>query len=103
MTVKASDLLQEAKNRLIEDGWIQYHLHRQEGHCLTGALHEAAGRVEVDEYCDWVSANRILTETIEANSRAETIVGWNDHRTRTFDQVMEMLDKAILAAKEAEA
>jgi hypothetical protein len=94
-------LLDATQNLLNTDGWIQGKLHNDGqdgkpiGHCLVGALHEAARR-EVVWYqtteATLLALGRELTHTIGNHGG---IGQWNDAKTTTHQDV----DNLIKATK----
>lgn len=82
-------VLQEARKTIAEKGWIQGKFHGDNGEfCLSGAI------------------NRVLPMDIDLSDihyeqRIHDVIGtrnfvrWNDNPSRTKEEVLEMLDKAI--------
>lgn len=101
MTV--AEYLQQARDVLMENGWVQGHYQDDAGRvCMTGALRQILYLTHDSSI--FSAASYILTRTI--NSPAHLHLGvaeWNDRPQRTFTEVIDAFDRAILAAKEMEA
>ena len=105
------DVLQGAKNVLLEKGWTQHHYRDDDGYCSVGAIREAMGwwNLEYLEGADAFGFMEIINTAtdfirVETTKQGFTHVpSWNDLNGRTFGDVMEIFDAAILAAKQAEA
>lgn len=95
----------QAKERLVNEGWIKDALHTDEGYCLVGAVRPSG-------YLDRQLAFDLLNQVIKEQYPGEHVLytvagksdvsfgGWNDDKSRTKDEVLAVLDKAILLAEE---
>jgi hypothetical protein len=98
------EVLQKAKEVLIEDGWIQGAVKNKHGRCAWGAINYATvllGRQEDGPTVD--RAVFIFEKTVSPGGSVTGIGVWNDQPWRTFQEVMAQFDQAILLAKEHEA
>jgi hypothetical protein len=86
------DVLVAAKGYLLNHGWMQgsYGFSPAGPRCLVGAIMECASGSAVVH-----GVERVLN-TVEEDVRWGVPV-WNDCTARTFDDVIALLDKAILA------
>ena len=94
------EILEGAKTRLIEKGWRQGDAGGPAGpNCLGGALYwtnELNG--EVPATVAYTLACDILRQKLQTS-----VVAYNDALGRTFNEIMAVLDAAILQAKAATA
>lgn len=114
--MSAVEILEAAKRRLIEDGWIKERFVDQKNQrCMEGALwnmtlievpslhgggfrtHSEIGHKE--GYC----AYEILAHSLGKDEPDYDIATFNDAPKTTFADVMAAFDRAILKAKEEEA
>lgn len=97
--MKASEVLREARNVLFERGWYQgyYYSFADDSVCLRGAVSVAhCGRVMGALYES--PAIRVLERIIPERN----VAAWNDAPERTFDEVIDILDRAEKQALIAE-
>jgi len=109
---KASEILRETKEFLMEHGWCtgsyqhdEYDSDAWEGevfrttYCIMGGFgmvmnqdsHAYEGRGGSYDMMTWMHPLRCLWETM---GRPETIESWNDTTGRTFDEVCDVFDRA---------
>lgn len=96
--MKTSEVLREARNLLVECGWHQGSLIGPHGElCLMGALDRAA------------PSNHDLSDAFVAIRRSlpphshKFVSEWNDDPATTFDDVIDVFDKAEKLAEASEA
>ena len=93
--------LQAAKADLMENGWVQEYYRNEEKHCILGAI----------AFVNYISGadaedtpeSHLLRELSGVDNTCHNIAWWNDRPGRTFAEVMDLFDRAILEAKELEA
>lgn len=95
--MKTAETLQRGKEILLRDGWTQGKYHKDGKYCASGALIVAAN--EFNDENAWDEA----CETLKEATGASYVCYWNDDSRRTFAEVMEAFDAAIILAKESEA
>jgi hypothetical protein len=106
-------VLEKAKELLIEDGWTQASREDANGsRCATGAIQRAAILLDGRTRSSFtrLRVEHILASTINTpwddavrNDAPDMIIeDWNDEVGRTFQEVMAQFDAAILLAKEKE-
>lgn len=97
--MNAVEVLQAAKNELIKNGWIKDSYEDEGKHCIVGAIGKIKGLLPNAllnaEYSREVS---FFKDAIDIPN----VIAWNDTEGRTFADVMDAFDKAILYAKEEE-
>lgn len=101
----AVEVLNSARTILLERGWAQGAAQEHDGRvCLTGAAQIALGLIPTGLYGGlWTSeVGREVVGFLDA-AVGGCAWGWNDTHNRTFNEVVDALDDAILLAKEAEA
>ena len=100
-----SEVMRRAKEVLSEEGWQQgaYSADWHRGpFCVYGALIEACGAWQRQHVI--TVHTQVLTDVLYVNWGIGCIEGWNDVPGRTFDQVIDALDRAekrALIAEEA--
>jgi hypothetical protein len=108
--MKTSDLLTLAKVRLIRTGWFQGGMHLNRGGvpnedvpcCLLAALDDVQFQWD-DTGDNWFDADNMAECIVrELIGTGRGIGLWNDAPDRTFDEVITILDKAIIVAQERE-
>lgn len=102
-----AERLEAAKAKLLETGWgqgtINSRLHRG-SLCLSEALNMTAPdeRYKRDDGPLWEMHIAICKAIgVDVSDPMSNIITWNDVRIRTKDQVLEVFDKAIEAARAA--
>lgn len=95
--VKPSELLTAAQDYLMEHGWCKNHLRQHGRVCALGALVDANPATRGTCSIEPVAAHQCLYDAVG------TIPYWNNHPDRTFNEVMDGFDRAIILAKEREA
>ena len=103
--MKASEVLTEARRRLLEDGWIQGKYQDDNGLCAAGAVLVSQGHAAVFNDMHWREnpALNLLQELCPSTPSRAGLTFWNDDPKTTFNDVMELFDKAIIVAKSREA
>jgi hypothetical protein len=98
--MKASEIIREARNVLFERGWTQGELIAESGElCLEGALSLAeTGEIRYLPYCGAVDA---VMKALDVKWR-DSLWGFNDTTGRTFDEVIDALDRAEKIAEAEE-
>lgn len=95
------ETLVAAKSHLMEHGWCQGALHRDDQVCVIGAINVAGwGSIELNE--QQLGERRPLLGLLSEINEAMVCGSWNDAPERTFDDVIALLDRAILATAPAE-
>jgi hypothetical protein len=94
------ELLQAAKNDLLDNGWwalgrIDLPGQRFLGNCTTNALHTRNGN-----YSCTLQAERFLLQA-SGFTRLDELRIWNDEEAAGINDVLDLYDEAILLAKEA--
>lgn len=93
------ELLQAGKERLLRHGWMQKETGLPNGRsCAYGALIFSVNG-------DYDPVNHALTFLERSINSTDwyPLTVWNDKEDRTFNEVMDLYDEAILLAKEHEA
>ena len=100
--MKTSEVIRGARNVLFERGWTKHYLHNSAGNvCLRGALMQAtAGRISWSVWDDISPAESIISGKL---INGVNVAAWNNAPGRTFDEVIEVLDKAEKIAEQMEA
>ena len=94
------EILQAAKEHLIENGWCKQDLWNAEGQaCAMGALFSVGKHGAISRAMDFLIASVPTCST----AGYRTVPGFNDDPDVGFNEVMGLYDNAILLAKEAEA
>src|SRR4051812_12227413 len=100
-------VLQNAKNRLVTKGWIKFGFFNDAGSaCLVGALHGMQRITNMDRIVDYQhnregihQAYDFIDEILkEQYNYTGGLMDFNDADERTFDEVIAVLDKAIVKA-----
>ena len=99
------EILQGAKDELIKNGWVKGTYNVGEKHCIIGAV------ATVQNLGSYYSAEgspavELLTQLCGINAwgvHGGNVAFWQDMDGRTFADVMDLFDRAILEAKEREA
>src|SRR6266498_1604038 len=99
------DVLQQAKELLIEQGWAkgQFSVVDPESKKITYCTLGAIGKVLTDKYGLQAMGAVVYSDPAKILMRIlenQDIATWNDRAERTFADVMDAFDAAILAAKE---
>lgn len=104
--MKPSEVIREARPILFERGWTQRMEMGPDGSvCLVGAIkaarweHDNSNGVHFTERRVPPKVRAFLKAALNVNS----IEHWNDMRERTFDDVIDALDKAEKLAEISEA
>lgn len=88
------EVLGEALEDLQEGGWCQGAYVNEDGQCLTHSLF-----IVIDRAMSWRSGGRLLfircSRAIAQQTGMPNLALWNDHPSRTFSQVSEVLRRAI--------
>jgi hypothetical protein len=102
--VKPSEAIREGRNRLLERGWCQDVLEEADGSlCSVGAIRSAVlGDTDrtYDPAAMWVCKRAVATLSDAAGVH---IPVFNDAPGRTFDEVIDVFDKAEKLAEQAES
>ena len=101
--MKTSEVIREARNVLFERGWIQGALERIDGVCLRGAVMTAVRGSYLYLMDTDVCLVNAAEDIIGTQTGGWSIPTWNDMGSRTFDEVIEVLDKAEKIAEQMEA
>lgn len=102
--MKPSEIIRESKCILFERGWCKEALENERGEvCALGAINVAATGMaclsSLGHYPrDVVAAKQSLSSAISE----PLIYRWNNDSERTFDEVIEALDRAEKLAEQAE-
>ena len=88
------DVIRGAKDALLTHGWIKGDAgSTRKGFCLAGAIgYSGQGDTRITP-----KAYHLVAEAAELNSPGH-IAPWNDHPMRSFEDVIGVLDKAMLLA-----
>lgn len=95
------EILTEARNLILLDGWIQNQYSNDQGYCIVGALKKVLGdalhedRIRDDEVSDlfWESSGRIC-DVLRSEGRITSPASFNDAPTRTRQDVLDLLEEA---------
>lgn len=103
--MKPSEIFREAKCVLFEDGWVQgSYGGGTEGRCIRGAISAVADRFEIHERTGAIpaSCHEILITALGLDGIDTCLPGlaFNDAPGRTFDEVIEVLDRAEKVAEQ---
>lgn len=103
--MQVKDVLVEAKNLMVDRGWIQGNYVTGEGFCSLGALDEVVMKkfygdfITDDEAAFLVEEARFTLErSLKAKGRVTNVAAWNDARHRTFQDVRDLFDDAARVA-----
>lgn len=100
--VTVIEQLNNAKNRLLEQGWSQFTFGYEEGpNCLWGALHFSNPEEQTPRQA--ISALNYAIYGREHIFTPLSITGFNDGPSTTFNDVLDVIDQAISYEKEKEA
>jgi hypothetical protein len=91
MSDQVADVLDDAADLLERDGWVQGHLHNQDGYCMEGALAQVCPSTHL--YGLFWEAMAVLSLHLYS-----VVDRWNDDPFRTKQQVLD----AFRAAAKAE-
>lgn len=100
--MKTKQLLEEARARLVSKGWLNYgnmeaNDYNSGKRCVVQAIWDATdANARYDS--DHVKWNAVTSLFREVNRIKTPIPVWNDDPERTFEDVLEAFDKAILVA-----
>jgi len=99
------DVLQQAKELLIEQSWAkgQFSVVDPESKKITYCTLGAIGKVLTDKYGLQAMSAVVYSDPAKILMRIleiQDVASWNDTPGRTFNDVMDAFDAAILAAKE---
>lgn len=101
----AAELIREARHLLFERGWTKFELEDENGHlCAIGALQSTVETCNCDAYR---TALHALNEAsgLSCGRGGENcehpIARFNDHPHRTFQEVIDVFDKAEKIAESA--
>jgi len=107
MAATPAELLQKAKDRLIEKGWTRHDWGGDAGpNCTLGALIAEYGLLQpvtwdAPLYRNRFRAEHYLGEAVDNQGYSgRTITSWNDECARDFNDVMALFDEALALAKE---
>lgn len=91
------NLLRNAKERLFEKGWLQNSLGKSSGpNCLVGAVHYELGNKYLSQ--SDMQIYRVFTalqDIIYPDNEKQNLDDWNDSPERTFDEVIDVIDRTI--------
>lgn len=98
--MKPSEVIRETKVQLFERGWAQGKFENDRGEvCVRGAIGLAL-------FGDTSASIRQLAcdpiEQLILEAVGCEVTGWNDDKSRTFDEVIDGLDKAEKLAEQRE-
>lgn len=98
------EILQQMRNNLMEHGWCQGQIRDESGRvCLVGSLssdHDLWWYISPEMH---VAVFDSLYAVIGGRCDEGPALGtWNDEEGRTFNEVLEVLDAAMLIAKNNE-
>jgi hypothetical protein len=103
--LSTKELLVNAKNVLLEKGWVQGEYGTKDGYCAVGAVDAVVeellrnDEVTDDEaYSLYQSGENALRATLVETDRIANIVFWNDARHRTQQDVLDLFDLAAQRA-----
>lgn len=101
MTTRAT--LIAARDTLLTRGWCQGHYtNRATGEvCLAGALLTASESIEA-ALDGWAALEAVLPSAWRAYTSLVPLTYWNDAPDRTPEEVLNLLDQAIMHAAQAE-
>ena len=113
--MKASEVLEQAKWKILEDGWGKFAFESVTGEvCIAGAVEAVTGGledrkpVEVENKdcqaaCYFLAKATGVTYPVTYETEGTSIAEWNDAPERTLTDVLDAFDMAIKLAKEDEA
>jgi hypothetical protein len=96
--MKTSTALQNARQLIIDTGWIQAYLTLNGKHCLQGAL-RISSKCNEEKFTEtyWYCLGFLMQL-----SGTPYLSIWNDSPGRTVNEVVDLLDQAISAAMSEE-
>lgn len=105
MTMLASEAIREARTLLFERGWCQRSFGTGTGgpYCIHGALHHVVIR---ERHKEWFDMKEDVHAALRLALDGEIGITWQDRDGRTFDEVIDALERAekfALIAEEAAA
>jgi hypothetical protein len=92
---------------LLAEGWVQgasrvNHMDGTKSYCMLGAIDAACGVYETTSATEYVyvlamatAVSEPIRKLLDSASSVRNIVMFNDNPTRTQEEVLEILDKAI--------
>jgi len=106
--ITPAELLEAAKTRLMEKGWVRGRWGSKEGpNCAGGAL--IAEGLKCNDYLLGEGSSKYLAERFLVGAIQHrgfgnmfSIPTWNDKIAKDFNDVVALFDEAIILAKEAE-
>lgn len=105
--MQVKDVLVEARDVIVDRGWVQKDYSDDTGFCTVGAVGYVIstrfvdGTLTDDETTTLFSeAQDALRKALEAGGRITNIVAWNDAGHRTVEDVLELFDEAARVAGE---
>src|SRR5690348_1929195 len=102
--MKPSEVISEARNILFERGWTQGTYENDAGElCTLGALNAVYQLKERAPDVHLGAAIMSARVAVQESIGHKRIPTWNDHRDRTFSDVIDALDKAEKIAEQQEA
>ncbi len=98
------EIFQAMRDKLMTDGWCQESLYHNDKTCLVGAFVRVSG-VRNARYFPHNSNDADRWEALDSLGELvglpyNAIATWNDSEDRTFNEVIDLLDLAILQEKE---
>lgn len=103
--LSTKELLTEAKNLLVTEGWVQGEWDNEGGYCSSGALQEVIRRhLEDGNICDdevmgvFLGGYDRLCTTLRDTDRIANVVAFNDAKHRTEQEVLDLFDLAAQGA-----
>lgn len=99
-------ILKAAKTELIENGWVKGHYFLEEKHCVIGAIGKVQGiSTSCAQNSEEVRILGLALGMVRYDDRdiGGSVILWNDMPSRTFTDVIDAFDQAILKAKEESA
>jgi hypothetical protein len=102
------DLLIAAKDLLIEGGWVKQIGETADGrHCVIGALAKLLKGTNRTTYhyaiCFLENAIQELNPEDDCDYLSDDVVSFNDRENTTFNDIMDVFDRAIILEKEAKS
>lgn len=104
--LSTKELLVEAKNKILNDGWVQRDLGSPStGYCSVGALDAVVSEMLIEDRATdsealeiYIRGEDALRETLRDTGRIANIIEWNDADHRTREDVLELFDAAAQRA-----
>lgn len=99
--ISIAEILTHGRRALVEDGWCQGTDHQYVEDRVTPVAHCAVGCLQIGTSDVVLQAQaRLLLDELLMETGTRLLMGWNDDKSRTKDDVLALFDRGIALAKE---